>query len=62
MVSQVLRGTKNKQKALEYCEKCFQNGFDQWDELYDDTSDGHFISDLNQTLEFKALVEKYRKK
>jgi tetratricopeptide (TPR) repeat protein len=55
---------KNKNKALEYYEKCFQNGFDHWDALYDNTinGDGHFISDLNQTPQFKALIEKYRKK
>jgi tetratricopeptide (TPR) repeat protein len=55
------KAEKNKMKALEYFEKSFQNGFDQWNALYDNTSDGHFIGDLNQTPEFKALVEKYRK-
>jgi tetratricopeptide (TPR) repeat protein len=55
------KAERNKKKVLECYEKSFQNGFDHWDALYDDTSDGHFISDLNQTPEFKALVKKYRK-
>jgi len=54
------KAQKNKQKALEYYEKSFQIGYN-WNALYDDTSDGHFIGDLNQTPEFKALVEKYKK-
>jgi tetratricopeptide (TPR) repeat protein len=53
---------KNKNKALDYFKKAFQKGFDRWDELYDETSDGHFIKDLNKTPEFKKLVKKYKNK
>jgi tetratricopeptide (TPR) repeat protein len=55
------KAKNDKSKALEYYEKCFQKGFKEWDDLYSEKSDGHFISDLNQTPEFKALVEKYKK-
>jgi hypothetical protein len=55
---------KNKDKALYYFEKAFQKGFSprDWDNLYDETSDGNFIKGLNQTPEFKKLVKKYRDK
>jgi len=53
---------KNKNKALYYFKKAFQKGFDRWDELYDETSAGHFIKDLNKTPEFKKLVKEYKNK
>ena len=52
---------KNKVTAFKWFEKSFRLGFDRWDELYDETSDGHFLKGLNDTPEFKALVKKYRK-
>lgn len=55
---------KNKNKSLYYFEKAFQQGFSsqEWNNLYDKTSAGHFIKDLNQTPEFKKLVKKYKNK
>lgn len=52
---------KDKKKALEYLEVSFRKGFDFWDDLYSDVWDGHFLKDLNNTPEFKDLVDKYKK-
>jgi hypothetical protein len=55
---------KNKNKSLYYFEKAFQQGFSsqEWNNLYDETSAGYFIKDINQTPEFKKLVKKYKNK
>lgn len=53
---------KDKGKALEEYEKAFKNGFSGYDTLYDKTDDGQFLKGLNDTPEFKALVDKYRRK
>ncbi|OGR63625.1 MAG: hypothetical protein A2X31_05435 [Elusimicrobia bacterium GWB2_63_22] len=52
---------KNKETALKWFEKSFQRGFDQWEELYQETDAGHFLKGLNDAPEFKALVKKYKK-
>ena len=52
---------KDKGKALEEYEKAFKNGFSKFDTLFDEKDDGQLLKGLNDTNEFKDLVEKYRK-
>lgn len=51
----------SKKSALGWFTKSFERGFDQWEALYAEASDGHFLKGLNGAPEFKALVKKYRK-
>ena len=53
---------KDKVKSLEEYEKAFKSGFSKFDTLYDEKDDGQLLKGLNDTPEFIALVEKYRKK
>ncbi|HAH31561.1 MAG TPA: hypothetical protein DCL44_04540 [Elusimicrobia bacterium] len=55
---------QDKKQALKYLKNGFKIGMTprDLDALYDDTSDGHFFKDFNNTPEFKELFEKYRKK
>lgn len=55
------KAKNDKEKAIEYYEKGFKNGYNFY-ELYKDDSDGHFIKDLVQTSEFKTLLAKYLNK
>ena len=41
---------KNKKDSLKWFEKSFQRGFDRWEEYYQETSDGHFLRGLNDSL------------
>lgn len=50
--------TGNSAKAIEYLEKALQNGFDNFDHLGTDSD----IDSIRNLPEFKALIEKYKKK
>lgn len=51
----------DKKGALTLMEKSFMMGFDRWEELELDTSDGYLLKGLRETPEFTVLVNKYRK-
>jgi tetratricopeptide (TPR) repeat protein len=48
-------------KSLELLESAFQKGFKNVDTLYDEEDEGFFLKDVNQTKEFKQIVQKYNK-
>lgn len=52
---------KDAKKSLEYLETAFQKDFDDFEALYDEEKEGFFLKGLNQTKEFKEIVQKYKK-
>ncbi|MBU2574859.1 MAG: tetratricopeptide repeat protein, partial [Elusimicrobia bacterium] len=55
-------GKQDKEKALQQYERAFKNGYSSRELLSDDADDDPLIKGLKDTPEFKALVEKYKKK
>lgn len=52
---------QNKEKALDWFERSFKRGFEDWEELRLGTDYGHFLQGLSDVPEFSALVRKYEK-